>query len=67
VTTRTYVPFPKLAEHGVPYKRTHLARLIKAGEFPRPYNLSPGRIAWDLADLDAWNASRPQQQAKVAT
>lgn len=48
-----------LSEKGVPYSRDHLRRLIKAGKFPSPFQLSESRIAWREADVDEWLNSRP--------
>ena len=33
-------------------------RLRRAGRFPAPIRLSPGRIGWRLSILEAWLASR---------
>ena len=38
--------------------RTTAWRLQNAGAFPQPVQLSPGRVAWRKAELDAWKASR---------
>lgn len=35
-----------------------LWRMRNRGDFPQPVRLSPGRVAWRLADIDAWEASR---------
>jgi len=48
-----------LIERGIPYSRVQLWRLIKAGEFPRPVQLSKQRSAWREADIDDWMAARP--------
>ncbi len=48
---------------GIRYSRVHIARLVKAGGFPAPLQLSPKRIGWREDVLDAWIASR---QPKVA-
>jgi prophage regulatory protein len=31
-----------------------LRRLSDKGDAPKPLQLSPGRVAWRRADLDAW-------------
>jgi len=33
-------------------------RLMQKGAFPRPIQLSPGRIAWIRTDLDRWLAEK---------
>jgi prophage regulatory protein len=53
------VPYPELVTVlGLTYSRVHLGRLVKAGAFPRPVQVSPGRVAWRMSDLRAWLASR---------
>lgn len=51
--------FDRLRDRGVPYSRDHLRRLTKAGKFPKPYQLSEGRIAWRESEVDEWLGSRP--------
>ena len=36
-----------------PYTRQHIARLEKAGKFPKRVRLGPGRVAWVDEELDA--------------
>jgi prophage regulatory protein len=38
--------------------RTTAWRLQKAGDFPRPYVVSPGRVAYRESEVEAWKASR---------
>ena len=33
-------------------------RMERRGEFPKRVRLSPGRIGWRLADIEAWISSR---------
>lgn len=54
-----YLSFPELRAHGVPYCRVHLNRLIDRGDFPPSRRLSPNRVAWRLADIEHWKATRP--------
>jgi predicted DNA-binding transcriptional regulator AlpA len=42
---------------GIAYERNHLRAKCEAGEFPAPVILSPRRIAWREADVDAWIAN----------
>ena len=37
---------------GHPYCRDHTRRLVKAGLFPTPINVGPGRIAWAESEID---------------
>ena len=52
--------YPMLVERGIFSNRMTLSRSIKNYGFPRPYKLSPQRVAWDEAEIDAWLASRRQ-------
>jgi hypothetical protein len=54
-----YISYDELRDHGVPWTRVHLNRLIEQGLFPAPHQLSTNRIAWTLDDLERWKASRP--------
>jgi prophage regulatory protein len=38
----------------VPYSAAHLARLEKAGLFPRRVKLGACRVGWVLAEVDDW-------------
>jgi prophage regulatory protein len=50
--------FPELKLRGIPYTRAHVRRLVGAGEFPAPVQLSPHRIAWVESEVDAWLKAR---------
>jgi predicted DNA-binding transcriptional regulator AlpA len=39
--------------------KTTLRRMVQGG-FPKPIQLTKGRVAYRKADLDAWLASRPE-------
>jgi predicted DNA-binding transcriptional regulator AlpA len=57
------VGYADLKEMGVPYTQTHLYRLVKAGEFPKPVKLGNApnaRIAWKRAEILEWIDSRVQ-------
>ncbi len=32
--------------------------MITKGEFPKPFELTPGRVAWIEEDVDAWLAQK---------
>lgn len=36
--------------------KSTIYRLIKAGQFPQPVQLSPGRVGWREDDLATWEA-----------
>jgi prophage regulatory protein len=38
--------------------KTHVYRLMNAGQFPKPKKLSMRVVAWDEAVLDAWLAQK---------
>jgi len=38
--------------------RTTLWRMVRRGEFPKPIPISPNRVAWSEAEVDAWIASK---------
>ena len=47
-----------LRERGIPYDRSHLWRLCKKGEFPKPVPLGANRIAWLESEIEAWIKKR---------
>jgi hypothetical protein len=47
-------PHALRAVKGVTYHSNHVRKLFECGEFPRPFNLSPRRIAWHEWEIDAW-------------
>jgi prophage regulatory protein len=59
VQTTPYVTFAELRGLGVPYRRVHVIRLVRAGKFPCPFQISEQRVAWKLSDIRDWLASRP--------
>ena len=36
-----------------------LEKLVRAGDFPRPRQLSAGRVGWRVAELEEWADTRP--------
>jgi prophage regulatory protein len=45
--------FPELkSKKGVPYTRQHLARLEKAGLFPKRVQYGPNRVGWWESEID---------------
>lgn len=57
-----YLPWKKV-EARVGISRTTAWRLQKAGEFPRPYVVSPGRVAYRESEVEAWKVSRGHRAA----
>ena len=41
--------------------RSTLYRLIQAGEFPRPIELSPGRVGFPVETVDSWLDERVER------
>jgi prophage regulatory protein len=39
---------------GIPYSFQHIARLEKAGRFPKRIVLGQNRVAWLLAEIEEW-------------
>jgi len=39
--------------------RSTILTLVKAGNFPRPLQLSPRAVGWRVADVEKWLADRP--------
>jgi predicted DNA-binding transcriptional regulator AlpA len=70
----TLLDYKPLKDKGITYSREHIARKVKAGEFPEPVVLSrddrgtPKRIAWVEAEVDAWIAdlAAKRETTKVA-
>ena len=52
-----YLPWKKV-ESRVGISRTTAWRLQKADDFPKPYVVSPGRVAYRESEVEAWKASR---------
>lgn len=41
--------------------RTTAWRLVRSGQLPRPHEVSPGRKAWPLSSINAWQQARAEQ------
>jgi prophage regulatory protein len=46
--------------HGIPYSFAHIARMEKAGQFPKRIQLGACRVAWWEDEVEDWKASRPR-------
>jgi len=51
------LPWPKVRDM-TGLSRTTAWRRQKAGDFPLPVQISPGRVGWWESELTAWKASR---------
>jgi prophage regulatory protein len=47
-----------LREKGITVSKPHLHRLINAGQFPRPFKVTPGRNGWLESEVDQYLADR---------
>jgi predicted DNA-binding transcriptional regulator AlpA len=55
-----FIAFSELrVRYGEKRSRMQLRRDIKAGQFPPPKQISAGRIAWEISELDAHYDSLP--------
>jgi prophage regulatory protein len=54
------------AAERVLYTPTHLYRLIRKNEFPRPLKLGDARIAFLETEIDGWIRKRAAQREGVA-
>jgi prophage regulatory protein len=53
------IPYGRLSpDKGIKYCRDHLRKKCKAGEFPKPIQISDKRIAWIEDEIDAWLAAK---------
>lgn len=43
---------------GIPYSFQHIARLEAAGKFPKRIQLGQNRVAWLMAEVEAWIEGR---------
>jgi prophage regulatory protein len=50
--------FDELRDHGVPYVRSHLARLEAQGAFPKRVTIGDCRIGWVEDEIEAWVTKR---------
>lgn len=52
------IPYDALAAKCIPYSKTHLWRLEKAGKFPKRVLTGPSRYAYVESEIDAYIASK---------
>ena len=63
--TRRLITPKDLPSKGICFHPNHLRRMWQAGPFPEPIHLSPRRIAWDEADIDAWIDAKLARAART--
>lgn len=49
----------------VPLSRRTILEMEKRGEFPKRFTISARRVAWDLAEVEAWIEERQSGGGKV--
>lgn len=57
----------KEVERSTGLSRTTAWRLQRSGDFPRPYVISPGRVGYLEAEVDAWRTSRGHRGVESVT
>lgn len=66
---RKFVNFEVLKEQGVFANWMAVHRAIKSCGFPKPYRFGSRRVAWDVAEVEAWIEARrgiPEAHKQVA-
>ena len=48
----------------VPYSPQHIARLEKAGKFPKRVQLGECRVGWVLAEVEDWIAEKASKRSE---
>ena len=54
---RVLILRPQLLQK-VPLSARTIYDMEQRGEFPMHFSISPSKVAWDLAEVDAWIAAR---------
>ncbi len=49
----------------VKYSPQHIARLEKAGQFPKRIRLGQNRVAWLLSEIEEWIEERLQRRDSI--
>ncbi|QEE47496.1 AlpA family phage regulatory protein [Rhizobium sp. WL3] len=58
--------FNELRKKGIPFTKTHLWRLARDGNFPKPMKLGNRTNAWSEEDIDAWLKEQHQKRDRGA-
>jgi predicted DNA-binding transcriptional regulator AlpA len=62
-----FITYDQLAaDHGIPFTRVSINRMIDRGDFPAAYQLAGNRIAWKLSEIEAWKVTRRPGKANTA-
>ena len=62
VPTERLLP-PAVVMDRTSLSRTTLWRLVRAGQFPKPAQVSPGRVAWAEGAIQGWITSKLEAAA----
>lgn len=65
-TEKTILTQQQLAKR-VPYSRTHIARLERAGDFPKRVRLGPNRVGWLASEVEAWIVERAEARTSTTS
>jgi predicted DNA-binding transcriptional regulator AlpA len=60
-----FIRYAYLEQNGIISNRMQLARAIERYDFPKAVALGENTLAWDLAEVEAWVASRPRRAPKT--
>jgi prophage regulatory protein len=52
-------------EKGINFCPDHLRRMEKKGQFPKPIQLGPGRVAYLESEIDDWLAEKARERQPV--
>jgi prophage regulatory protein len=63
---RQLVTKKELKALGIPYSFQHIARLEKAGRFPKRIQLGPCRVAWRYLEVIDWIAERIAERDRAS-
>lgn len=67
--TQSPTPFKALRKPAVldvcGFSNTQLYKLVKAGKFPAPFNISDRLVAWPSDKVEAWLRDRASSRAGV--
>lgn len=62
---RLLVSKKELKALGIPYSFQHIARLEKAGQFPKRVQLGACRVAWPYQEVCEWVAERVARRERT--
>ncbi|WP_067736282.1 helix-turn-helix transcriptional regulator [Novosphingobium naphthalenivorans] len=54
---------PKKVCEKIAVSRGTLDNLVARGEFPQPFRITPGRLAFDAAEVEQWMKERLERAA----